>query len=559
LEGDVAQELPLIAVFSGPNATIQNSPPLLTSRSDGAGPEASENGSGQILRPQRLARPVRVYIEAFTAHPLEADSRELYGAPDGFLDQNGEFKTEEIEGGIPVYTVELLPDDGLYLLPYLARRRDGKPWDGSETGPGTDPEHVRQTFYPDASRIYEEIDRFGLAGPGGSDALRTQARFRFFRAIPPAGYLKGLPSWARPDEGSGDIAPERVGRDYFPYEPLHLRAEPPLEMLAKATNLVQNVLSSGDYLGAQWLESSTTIEETLYWLSLLVDSVLPIVGHSAQRSHGTLGADGDQNIVDGVTYIVSGVWRGTGGADIAGPVLVADECVFAARNVVKTDARPGNYVAVGGPGGPIGRVGGDVAPLLAQVPVWRHTSASDVRLTMLPYKVRGVRRTAGESLVELVDVAVKDGSGQLLGAAMPTVHIQKFAAYRAGPEDVAGLGNLLDLLLGSAPLAGFVGEGSSPYGRLDPMTDAVLRRAVYSGLPVAKCGRGNTGGFVPKSDPDFVAGSNLTASKARMLLMASLLRLGALPPARDPDCPTDSEIANTRRAVARYQQIFDEH
>jgi L-asparaginase len=549
-------ERPLIAVFSGPNATIQNSPPLLTSRAE---KKVREDGVGQILRPQRLARPARVYIEAFSAHPLEEDARELYGAPDGFLDPNGEFCVDEIQDGVPVYVVELLPGDGLYMLPYTARRQDGSPWDGSETYPGVSPEHIRQTFYPDASRIYEEIDRFGLSASGHNNLLRSQARFRFFRAIPPAGYLKGLPSGSRPDEGSGDIAPERVGRDYFPYEPLQLRAEPPLDILAKATNLVQNVLASGDYIGAQWLESSTTIEETLYWLSLLVDTRLPIVGHSAQRAHGTLSADGDRNIVDGVTYIVSEAWRGSDGADRAGPVLIVDECIFAARNVVKTDARPGNYVAVGGPGGPLGRVGGDVAPCLVQLPAWRHTSASEVRLTALPYKVQGVRRAANRPLAELVDVQVRDRSGQLLGAAMPTVHTQKFAAYQKGQEDVAALRLLLDLLLASAPLAGFVGEGSSPYGRLDPMTDAVLRRAVYCGLPVVKCGRGNTGGFVPKSDPDFIAGSNLTASKARMLLMASLLRLGAPPPAGDPDRPTDSEVVNTRNAVARYQKIFDEH
>ena len=37
------------------------------------------------LRAQRLARPVTVYIEQFSAHPLESDMAELYGPPDGYL------------------------------------------------------------------------------------------------------------------------------------------------------------------------------------------------------------------------------------------------------------------------------------------------------------------------------------------------------------------------------------------------------------------------------------------------------------------------------------------
>jgi L-asparaginase len=75
---------------------------------------------------------------------------------------------------------------------------------------------------------------------------------------------------------------------------------------------------------------------------------------------------------------------------------------------------------------------------------------------------------------------------------------------------------------------------------------------------VARVGRGNPEGF---ADPDayFIAGSNLTATKARMLLMACLLKFGSLPPAKDPENPTPTELAATRKAVADYQAIFDTH
>ena len=55
------------------------------------------------------------------------------------------------------------------------------------------------------------------------------------------------------------------------------------------------------------------------------------------------------------------------------------------------------------------------------------------------------------------------------------------------------------------------------------------------------------------------SGSNLTATKARLLLMAALLKLGCLPPAADPDRPTPAERDAVRKKVAEYQAIFDTH
>jgi L-asparaginase len=86
-----------------------------------------------------------------------------------------------------------------------------------------------------------------------------------------------------------------------------------------------------------------------------------------------------------------------------------------------------------------------------------------------------------------------------------------------------------------------------------------MLRAVHSGFPVVRVGRGNTEGFVPLHDPYFIGGSNLTATKARILLMACILKLGAYPPAADPDHPTPAEVAAIHRKVAEYQALFDSH
>src|SRR5213593_1937493 len=92
---------PRIAHLAGSNATIQNSPPLVTSNKARAkyGLPLLTGPDGRVprfdaLRPQRLAAPVTVYVEQFSAHPLERDAAELYGLPDGYLDSQGAFHKE---------------------------------------------------------------------------------------------------------------------------------------------------------------------------------------------------------------------------------------------------------------------------------------------------------------------------------------------------------------------------------------------------------------------------------------------------------------------------------
>ena len=85
-----------------------------------------------------------------------------------------------------------------------------------------------------------------------------------------------------------------------------------------------------------------------------------------------------------------------------------------------------------------------------------------------------------------------------------------------------------------------------------------MMRATCSGLPVAMVGRGNVEGFTDRV-PFQIAGNNLTATKARFLLMACLLKFGSLPAAKDPDKPTTGELEAIRNALAAYQEVFDTH
>jgi hypothetical protein len=562
---------PRIAVFSGPTATIQNTEPLVTSNKArekyGLPPRNHADGSAMrfdVLRPQRLAAPVTVYIEQFSAHPLERDFAELYAPPDGYVDGAGVFHKQRTNADDkPVYEVTLRPEDGLYPLPYMARQVNGQAWEMDGTEKNVPGELCRVPFFPDGSRLFEEIDRLGVSDEGVGSLLTAKAEFDFYRALPSGGYTKGRSAGERNDVGEGDIAPETRGVDFFPYRPGYLRKEPPMAALARVTNVVQRALGSGDYLGAIWLEGSPFVEETTYWLNLLIDTTVPIAGNSSQRPHGAVANDGDRNIVDSVEYITSRIWADESGKDCVGAVAILDEVIFTSRDVQKADARPGGYVATGGHGGIIGRMGHPGAPQFSFKPVKRHTHNSAVNLTQLRSEVQGSRLQG--SKVGTIAVAIKDADGNLLPTAIPKVTIVKHARYL--PEDTSGNADQeVDILarieknLRDAPLAGFIAEGSAPFGAMSNSVDAALKRATFSGMPVVKVGRGNAGGFVdPTRDPLAIAGSNLTATKARLLLMACLMKFGCLPPATDPAKPTAAETEATKAKLKEYQEIFDTH
>jgi len=555
-----AADKPRIAVFSGPTSTIQNNKPLVTSNKARAkyGMPLLTDAWGQPLtdwpRYQRLAAPVTVYVEQFSAHPLEADVAELYAPPDGYVNGAGKFsRSRGSAADKPVYAVTLEPEDGLYALPYMARQANGKPWEDSAAFPGAPFAQSRQTFVPDASRIFAEIERDG----GGIEA---RADYDFYRAVPSGGYTKGLPRRQRTDIGEGDLAPEKLGRDFFSYGPYSASQIRP--MLARAANIVQKVLASGRYAGAIWLEGSPTVEDSAYWLSLLIDSALPISANAAHRNRGLVSADGDGNILDSIDYINSRVWADEQGRNRLGTVMVQDEIIYSAREVEKGDAHPGAYVATGGYGGIFGSM--TAGAYLTNVPTRKHTWKSELRISLLPASQTGWLRNAA-GMVEAVSVAIKNPDGELLPQAIPKVAMLKGDNWYddGGVPDPAaekGIAATVEMLLGEYPLAGIVGEGLAPYSSMSAAQDKALELAVLQGLPVVKTARGDASGLVKVNPRNlFIEGNNLTTTKARLLLTAALMKLGPLPRAADPGHPSAEELAAIRDRVALYQALFQTH
>ena len=184
--------------------------------------------------------------------------------------------------------------------------------------------------------------------------------------------------------------------------------------------------------------------------------------------------------------------------------------------------------------------GGASAPRLTFVPVRKHTYLSDVNLSRLP------RTTTGVELAEdryrghgrRGEDRIRRSYWRVLSRG---VTFEKYGRYRSvdgkGVDDVSGILTAIHANLLHFPLSGFVAEGMSPYGLMSPPVDDALALATYSGMPVVRVGRGNTGGDTPRRDPISISGSNLTATKARLLLMASLLKLGGTAAGSRPSPP----------------------
>jgi len=553
-----AESKPKIAIFSGPTATIQNNKPLITSNKARGqyGLPLHKDQWGDVTadwpRYQRLAAPVTVYIEQFTAHPLEADVKELYAAPDGYINSNGEFsKTKTSETDKPVYAVTLKPEDGLYALPYMGRQANGQPWEGVATDPKAPFSQSRQTFVPDASRIFEEIERNG-------GEIYSKANYDFYRAVPAGGYTKGLPKSKRTDIGDGDIASEKLGENFFSYGPY--AAAQGRSKMAVSVNYVQKAMNSGKYAGAIWLEGSPSVENTSYWLSLMVDTKLPLTANSAHRSRGEISPDGDANILNSINFILSKVWADEQGRNQLGTVLVQDEIIYSAREIEKGDAHPGGYVVTGGYGGIFGSM--TAGAYLTNVPTRKHTWKSDVRVTQLPTTINGQVKRNGK--FETVSVTIKTSEGELSPGAIPKVSLLKGDTWfdddgGPNPGNEKGIIANIDQLL-TYPLAGLVGEGTAPYSSMSTSQDRALEKAVLNGLPVVKTARGDASGLV-KVNPNnlFIEGNNLTTTKARLLLTGAIMKLGPMPRAADPEHPTTAETDAIKKKISLYQEIFQTH
>jgi L-asparaginase type II len=213
-------------------------------------------------------------------------------------------------------------------------------------------------------------------------------------------------------------------------------------------------------------------EETAYFLHLVVRTQKPIVLACSQRKHGTLGNDGDRNLVDAIRIASAPQARGLGVM-----VTLAEE-IHSARDVVKTSQQPGAFVSRDG--GIIGHVEVDQVSLY-RAPLRRHTAGSEFDIRRLD--------------------------------ALPSVDI--VSTY-------GGAGAVPIRALAEAGSQGLVVDGFAYSGKPTAAQEEELERLARGGMPIVCANRGE-GGRVPVSEgSSFIQGDNLPAPKARILLMLAM-------------------------------------
>ena len=217
-----------------------------------------------------------------------------------------------------------------------------------------------------------------------------------------------------------------------------------------------------------------TTEETAYFLHLCVHSEKPLVVVASQRKHDEVGNDGDRNMLDAIRLVLTPDARGKG-------VLVTlHEEIHSAREVVKTNQRPGGFQSLGR--AMLGHIEDDQVSFYA-APTRRHTFRSE-------FDIRDI-------------------------SELPRVDV--IAAY-VGADDAAAQACV------AAGAQGLVISGYAYNGRPSADQLAGIEKIAAAGIPVVLASRGGQGRIPVDWDDPFIQGDSLVPHKARILLMLGLTK-----------------------------------
>jgi L-asparaginase len=225
-----------------------------------------------------------------------------------------------------------------------------------------------------------------------------------------------------------------------------------------------------DVAGVVVTHGSYTAEETAYYLHLVLDTSKPVVVACSQRVHGSIGNDGDRNLLDAIRIATD---PNAGGL---GVLVTLNEEIHSAREVIKSNQRPGGFSS--GRYGLLGSVEAD-AVTFYRSPTRRHTHRS------------------------------------ALGPVDPLPRVDIVATY------VGADGAAVDGLV-AAGARGLVVNGFAFNGMPYPLQRPSLEHAASDGVAVVLVSRGGGGRVPATADRLFVGGDDLSAQKARILLALAL-------------------------------------
>jgi L-asparaginase len=248
-----------------------------------------------------------------------------------------------------------------------------------------------------------------------------------------------------------------------------------LDLAARANS----VLASPDVQGVVITHGTDTLEETAYFLDLVVKSDKPVVLVGSMRPATAISADGPANLYDGVATAADPAARGRG------VLVVMNDEIHAARNVTKTNTTS-LQTFVSPNRGPAGLVHtGKITWFV--VPDKRHTSSSELSVSGVKALPRVDIIVAHANMqADLIDAALRDGAKGLV---------------------IAG-----------------VGDGNMSRAAIDR-----LAQAVKAGIVVVRSSRVEGGMVLRNNEVDdnalgFVASGELNPPKARVLLQLALLK-----------------------------------
>jgi L-asparaginase len=253
--------------------------------------------------------------------------------------------------------------------------------------------------------------------------------------------------------------------------------------LAELVDLVHSIFEADRADGVVITHGTNTLEETAYFLHLVLKTDRPVVVSGAMRPSSAISADGYLNLLNAVR--VAGDPASVG----MGVTVLLNDTIHSARDVTKT-ATYRVQTFEGRDLGPLGYADNDGRVLYYHRPMRPHTTATEFDL-----------RTLGD--LPRVDVVVT-----YLGADGTMID----AAVAAGAK-------------------GIVSAGSGA-GRPTPGEEAALLRASEAGVLVAqgtRVGSGRTVRSPVVTRRRWVATDNLPPWKARLLLRLALARTS------DPD------------------------
>ncbi len=226
-------------------------------------------------------------------------------------------------------------------------------------------------------------------------------------------------------------------------------------------------------------QGTYSTEETAFFLHLLVKSDKPVVIANSQRRHGTVGNDGDKNLLDSISVVLSpdAIGKGT--------LVVTNQTINSGREVLKTSARPDAFIS--GVAGVLGIVESDRVTFY-RAPTRRHTVRSEFDIDSI--------------------------------AALPKVEVIS-SYFDADPQLIRAAA---DLGVRGIVINGYT-SGGIPYKD----QRGVLEDLSARGIAIVLTARGGLDNRVPVTSQNrFVEGDNLVAHKARILLQLALTKTSDL-------------------------------